>query len=68
MSKILQEFADDAWEVVQGRKKIVDNKIVESTDSDAEKNEGEYGWLDPSGEFHAVEFGKHQTWAAKYLL
>lgn len=68
MGKFLQECADDAWEVIQGRKKIVGNKVAESTDLDTEKKETEYGWLEPNGNFHVVEFGKHQTWAAKYLL
>lgn len=27
-----------------------------------------YGWLSPDGTFYPVEFGKHQMWAANYLL
>lgn len=27
----------------------------------------DYGWLEPNGTFHEVEFGEHQSWADKYL-
>lgn len=66
MGKFLQQCADDAWDVIQGRKKVVGNKVVEVTD-DTEGKEIEYGWLEPSGKFHIVEFGKHQAWASKYI-
>ena len=68
MGRFLQQCADDAWDVMQGRKKVVGNKVVETTDADMIEKETEYGWLEPSGKFHPVEFAKHQTWAAKYLL
>ena len=68
MGKFLQQCADDAWDVMQGRKKVVSNKVVETTDEDMIEKETEYGWLEPSGKFHPVEFGNHQTWASKYVL
>ena len=30
-------------------------------------NDDDYGWLEPNGTFHAVPWGEHQEWAAKYL-
>ena len=27
----------------------------------------DYGWLEPNGTFHAVEWGEHQVWADHYL-
>ena len=27
----------------------------------------DYGWLEPNGTFHAVEWGNHQEWANDYL-
>lgn len=27
----------------------------------------DYGWLSPSGEWHPVDWGEHQAWAANYL-
>lgn len=27
----------------------------------------DYGWLSPTGEFHPVEWGEHQGWAADYM-
>lgn len=27
----------------------------------------DYGWLEPNGTFHAVEWGEHQDWAQEYL-
>lgn len=65
MGKYLDQCADDAWEVISGRKKIVGNKII---DSEIKINREDYGWLAPNGEFFLVEFGNHQAWASKYLL
>lgn len=65
MGKYLDQCADDAWEVISGKKKIVGNKII---DSEIKINREDYGWLAPNGEFFPVEFGNHQAWASKYLL
>lgn len=27
----------------------------------------DYGWLEPNGTFHEVDWGQHQTWAADYV-
>lgn len=56
MGKYLDQCADDAWEVISGRKKIVGNKII---DSEIKINREDYGWLAPNGEFFPVEFGNH---------
>lgn len=61
MGKYLDQCADDAWEVISGRKKIVGNKII---DSEIKINREDYGWLAPNGEFFPVEFGNHQAWAS----
>lgn len=65
MGKYLNQCANDAWDVINGRKKIVGNKIV---DSEIETRKEDYGWLAPNGTFYPVKFGNHQTWASKYLL
>lgn len=28
---------------------------------------GDFGWLEPNGTFHEVEWGEHQDWANKYV-
>ena len=28
----------------------------------------DYGWLEPNGTFHAVEWGEHQNWSMKHVL
>jgi len=70
MGKYLNQCANDAWDVIRGRKKIVGNNIIEVVyeSESKEKEESEYGWLAPDGIFYPVEFGNHQTWAAEYLL
>lgn len=68
MGKFLQQCADDTWDVIQGRKKVVGNKVVDATNEDMIEKETEYGWLEPSGKFYPVEFGNHQTWASEYIL
>lgn len=27
----------------------------------------DYGWLEPNGTFHPIDFGKHQSWAEEYI-
>lgn len=70
MGKILEQCCVDAWDVIQGKKKIVGNKVVnieEINDIENEHEEG-YGWLAPEGTFYFVEFGNHQAWEAEHLL
>lgn len=31
------------------------------------ETDDDYGWLEPNGEFHAVEWGDHQKWAYEWL-
>ena len=58
----LNKCMNDAWDIIQGRKKIVRNKIISNT------NKEMYGWLAPDGKFYKSGFGEHQDWAGKYLL
>ena len=32
-----------------------------------EHTTADYGWLEPNGDFHQVEWGEHQYWAGKYV-
>lgn len=32
-----------------------------------EHSTGDYGWLEPNGTFHEVEWAKHQEWAEQYI-
>lgn len=71
MGSILEQCANDAWDVIRGRKKIVGNAIINIKEEETEyteKTESEYGWLSPDGRFYNVEFGNHQAWASEYLL
>lgn len=71
MGSILDQCANDAWDVIRGRKKIVGNAIIDIKEEEieyTEKTETEYGWLSPDGRFYNVEFGNHQAWASEYLL
>lgn len=34
---------------------------------DEEHSTEDYGWLEPNGTFHAVEWAKHQEWAEQYI-
>lgn len=68
MGKYLNQCADDAWDIICGKKQIVRNKIVPTDNIISNKNDKEeYGWLSPDGTFYPVEFAKHQYWAAIYI-
>lgn len=71
MASVLQQCCGDAWEVIQGRKRIIRNRIIDvdkDFDQEEDSESTDYGWLSPKGEFYPVEFGKHQAWSADYLL
>lgn len=44
----------------------IDNFVKRFMD-DKEHTTGDYGWLEPNGTFHEVEWGEHQSWADKYM-
>ena len=68
MGNFLDQCCNDAWEVIRGRKKIIGNKILDIDDNYVEEIENsDYGWLEPNGKFHFVEFGKHQAWAGQFI-
>ena len=51
MGKFLNQCANDAWEVIQGRKKIVGNRIIDCNKGEKIKNESkDFGWLAPDGD------------------
>ena len=70
MGSILEQCANDAWDVIRGRKKIIGNTIVDVQEESesVDKTETEYGWLAPDGVSSTVEFANHQAWASEYLL
>lgn len=68
MKSVLKQCCDDAWDVIQGRKRIVKNKIIDvEPEGSEEETKSDYGWLSPYGVFYPVEFGNHQAWAFSYL-
>lgn len=48
------------------QQRSLDSFISRMTDEDEHTTE-DYGWLEPNGTFHAVEWGDHQEWANNYL-
>ena len=58
MGSILEQCANDAWDVIRGRKKIIGNTIVDVQEESesVDKTETEYGWLSPDGVFYTVEW------------
>lgn len=43
------------------------DSFMERMMDEGEHTTEDYGWLEPSGIFHEVEWGQHQTWAAEYV-
>ena len=44
----------------------LDSFIKRMTDEEKHTTE-DYGWLEPNGTFHAVEWGRHEGWASDYM-
>lgn len=68
MGKYLDQCLKDAWDITRGRKKIVGNRIISCDSAETTRDNNDYGWLAPNGEFYPVEFGEHQAYASNYLL
>jgi hypothetical protein len=68
MGKYLDQCLKDAWDITRGRKKIVGNRIISCDSTETTRDNNDYGWLAPNGEFYPVEFGGHQAYASNYLL
>ena len=45
--------------------RALDNYMKRMLDTEEHTTE-DYGWLEPNGKFHAVEWGEHQKWAYEY--
>lgn len=43
------------------------DSFMERMMDEEEHTTEDYGWLEPNGTFHEVEWGKHQEWAAGYV-
>lgn len=41
------------------------SRMERQTDT-REHSTGDYGWLEPDGTFHEIEWGEHQEWAKRY--
>lgn len=67
LGEFLDQCANDAREVIWGRKKIVGNRIFDCNEKEKSEDK-DFGWLAPNGSFYPVEFGEHQAWASQYLL
>lgn len=42
-------------------------KYIDRMMDKEEHTTGDYGWLEPNGTFHEVEWGEHQKWADEYV-
>lgn len=62
--RIRQELGEETEE--DRKQKSIDSYIKRMTDKE-EHTTQDYGWLEPNGTFHAVEWGEHQSWAQSYL-
>lgn len=43
------------------------DSFMERMMDEVEHTTGDYGWLEPNGIFHEVEWGEHQEWATEYV-
>lgn len=62
---ILGESGDEV-PPVSGMSSMLDSYIKRMTDEKEHSTE-DYGWLEPDGTFHEVDWGQHQGWAEKYI-
>lgn len=61
---VRRELGEETAEDLQS--KMLDSYVKRMTD-EVEHTTEDYGWLEPDGTFHAVEWGEHQEWASDYM-
>lgn len=61
--RIREELGEETEE--DRKQKSIDSYVKRMTDK-VEHTTQDYGWLEPNGTFHAVEWGEHQNWAQSY--
>ena len=62
--KIRKELGEETEEDRQ--QKSIDSYVKRMTDTEKHTTE-DYGWLEPNGTFHGVEWGEHSKWADNWL-
>lgn len=61
---VLREFGE---EVEEDQMTSLLDGFMKRWNDEKEHTTEDYGWLEPNGTFHAVEWGEHQDWAKEYL-
>lgn len=54
-------------ETAEDRQQETLSSYVKRMTDETEHKTADYGWLEPDGIFHGVEWGDHEKWANKYL-
>lgn len=54
-------------ETAEDRQQDELDSLIKRMMDEEEHTTDDYGWLEPNGTFHAVEWGNHQEWANDYL-
>ena len=54
-------------ETVEDRQQDALDSLVKRMMDEEEHTTEDYGWLEPDGTFHGVEWGAHQEWAQEYI-
>lgn len=62
--EVRKELGEETAEDIQ--QTALDSYIKRMTDEEEHTTE-DYGWLEPDGTFHAVEWGRHEGWASDYM-
>ena len=83
LDRMTERFNVAMEHLSEGEQRAVRKELGEETNEDREQarldsfitrmmdekehTTGDFGWLEPNGTFHEVEWGEHQDWANKYV-
>ncbi|MFV0518233.1 MAG: hypothetical protein ACK5MV_12630 [Aminipila sp.] len=63
-----EEYGKVLFEGIYSEAPSLGNSLLDSfIKRQMSDSEDDYGWLEPNGTFHAVEWGEHQDWADKWM-
>lgn len=64
----INEVLRETGQPVESRfENIMLDSFMERIMDEEEHSTGDYGWLEPDGTFHEVDWAKHQEWAEQYI-
>lgn len=62
-----EEYNEHIFDIHRDENPVLSTMVSEYIERQKSNTTDDYGWLEPNGTYHPVEWGDHQEWAINYL-